>query len=363
MLKHTLTAALSAAALAAGLLAAPTPSTAAPKDKPTPAARHLAPTKTHFDLQAHRGGIGLNTESSIASFSAALELGVSTLELDTQVTEDGKVVVTHDRKINGNVCRDTAPAFAGDPEFPYVGKFITNLTLAQVKTLECGHQPKPGYDRQKATPAPMIELKDVFALVKERKARQVMINVETKVEAAAPHETAPREFFVRTVNDEIVKSGLQRQVTVQSFDWGALMEMHRINPRMPLVALTNHDFLQVGKEGASPWLGGIDADDFGGDFVKAAASIDGVTALSPVYGMPQNGKVSDPDFAFYVTPKMVAEAHALGLKVIPWTSNDRETMEALVDMGIDGLITDYPDVLREVMDERGMRLPKAYPAR
>lgn len=229
--------------------------------------------------------------------------------------------------------------------------------------MECGYQPKPGYDRQKATPAPMIELKDVFALVKERKARQVMINVETKVEAGAPHETAPREFFVHTVNDEVVKSGLQRQVTVQSFDWGALMEMHRINPRMPLVALTNHDFLQVGKEGASPWLGGIDADDFGGDFVKAAASIDGVTALSPVYGMPQNGKVSDPDFAFYVTPKIVSEAHALGLKVIPWTSNDRETMEALVDMGIDGLITDCPDVLREVMDERGMRLPKAYPAR
>ncbi|MFZ2260280.1 MAG: glycerophosphodiester phosphodiesterase family protein [Luteococcus japonicus] len=292
-----------------------------------------------------------------------MDLGVSTLELDTQVTEDGKVVVTHDRKINGTVCRDTAPAFTGDPQFPYVGKFITHLTLAQVKTLECGYQPKPGFERQKATIAPMLELKDVFALVKQRKARQVMMNIETKVEAGAPQETAPREVFVRTVNDEIVKSGLQRQVTVQSFDWGALMEMHRINPRMPLVALTNHDFLQVGEEGASPWLGGIDADDFGGDFVKAAASIEGVTALSPVYGMPQNGKISDPNFSLYVTPAMVAEAHARGLRVIPWTCDDRDTMAALVDMGIDGLITDYPDVLREVMAERGMRLPKAYPGR
>lgn len=87
------------------------------------------------DVQAHRGGIGLTTESTLAGFAKAIELGVSTLELDTQVTEDGEVVVTHDRRISAEKCRDTVPAFEADPEFPYVAKVITDLTLAQVQTV------------------------------------------------------------------------------------------------------------------------------------------------------------------------------------------------------------------------------------
>jgi glycerophosphoryl diester phosphodiesterase len=74
------------------------------------------------------------------------------------------------------------------------------------------------------------------------------------------------------------------------------MEMHRIAPHLPLVALTNYDSSRSASPGASPWLGGIDADDFGGDFVAAAASIEGVTALSANHGFPQNGTVDDPGF-------------------------------------------------------------------
>lgn len=80
-----------------------------------------------FDLQAHRGGMGLNVESSVASFSHALEMGVSTLELDVQITEDDQAVVTHDRQISSRTCRDTAPLFPGDPEYPYVGKIHKRL--------------------------------------------------------------------------------------------------------------------------------------------------------------------------------------------------------------------------------------------
>ena len=76
------------------------------------------------------------------------------------------------------------------------------------------------------------------------------------------------------------------------------MEMHQVAPRWPLVALTNYDFLQIGQPGASPWLGGIDADDYGGDSSRRSAAF-GVTALSPVYGFPQNGKVTDPGFRLY----------------------------------------------------------------
>jgi glycerophosphoryl diester phosphodiesterase len=323
----------------------------------------VPPQKTHFDLQAHRGGIGLTTESTLRGFAKAIELGVTTLELDAQVTQDEKVVVTHDRQINGVKCRDTAPAFPGDPEFPYVGDFITNLTLAQIKTLECGYQALPDFPNQEVVTGPLIELRDVFALVKSYDAKQLMLNIETKVEAGAPSETAPRDLFVRRVWEEIRDAGMSDQVTIQSFDWGALMAMHKLAPELPLVALTNRDFLQVGQPGASPWLGGIDADDFGGDFVAAAASIDGVTALSPVQGFPQNGKISDPGFVPYPDAKMIADAHALGLKVIPWTIDDPATMDYFIDLGVDGIITDYPNRLRQVMAANGMRLPRPYTRR
>ncbi|MEV4177160.1 glycerophosphodiester phosphodiesterase family protein [Nonomuraea sp. NPDC049709] len=324
----------------------------------------VLPQKTHFDLQAHRGGLGMTTEESLEGFAKALRLGVSTLELDTHVTKDEKVVVNHDRQISSQKCRDTAPVTPGDPMYPYVGKYIKDLTLAQLKTMDCGYQQLPGFPEQEVVRGfRMVELKDVFDLVKSYKAKQVKLNIETKVEAGAPEQTAPRALFVRRVYEEIRSSGIEKQVTIQSFDWGALQEMHRLAPSWPLVALTNYDFLQVGKPGASPWLGGIDADDFGGDFVRAAAAVPGVTALSPVYGFPQNGKIGDPGFRFYVDPAMVSSAHARGLKVIPWTCDDPATIAALMDMGVDGIITDYPNRVRELMAERGMRLPKAYAPR
>ncbi len=325
-----------------------------------PAAAGAAARKAEFDLQAHRGGLGLRVESTLASFGNALRLGVSTLELDVQITEDRQAVVTHDRRVSGTKCTDTAPATAGDPEFPYVGKYVNTLTLAQVRTLDCGSKTLADKPGQQAVPgARMPLLSEVFALVKRYRADGVKLNVETKVEAGAPAETAPRDQFVRITAAEIRKAGLLRQVTVQSFDWGALMRMRQVEPRLPLVALTNYDFLQTGQPGASPWLGGIDIDDFGGDPIKAIRSF-GATTFSPVHGFPQNGTVTDPSYRPYVTAAMVRHAHANGIKVVPWTVNDIPTMAKLIDDGVDGIITDYPDRLRTLLAERGHRLPKAY---
>ncbi|MFI0406795.1 glycerophosphodiester phosphodiesterase family protein [Actinomadura sp. 3N508] len=327
----------------------------------TTAGPGVLPQKTHFDLQAHRGGIGMTTEGSLEGFGKAMRLGVTTLEMDTQVTQDEKVVVTHDRQVSAQKCRDTAPVTPGDPMYPYVGKYIKDLTLAQIKTMNCGYQQLPGFPEQEVVRNfRMAQLKDVLNLVKRYRAKQITLNIETKVEAGAPHQTAPRELFVRRVFEEIRASGIERQVTIQSFDWGALKSMHRLAPRWPLVALTNYDFLQIGRPGASPWLGGLDVDDYDGDFVKAAAAIRGVTALSPNYGFPQNGKIGDPGFRFYPDRAMISAAHARGLKVVPWTCDDPATMEALIDLGVDGIITNHPDRLRQIMKDRGMRLPKAY---
>ncbi|MEV0645279.1 glycerophosphodiester phosphodiesterase family protein [Phytomonospora sp. NPDC050363] len=323
----------------------------------TPAGAH---PRRSFDLQAHRGGLGLVVESTLPAFANALRLGVTTLELDVQITADQKAVVTHDRKISGTKCLDTAPLYPGDPEYPYVGKYIKDLTLAQVKTLDCGTQTLPAFPGQRAEPGEtMPTLRQVFDLVHRHRAHGVKLNIETKVEAGAPEQTAPREQFVRIVAAEVRRAGLLRQVTVQSFDWGALMRMSRVEPRLPLVALTNYDFLQVGQPGASPWLGGLDIDDFGGDPIAAVDSF-GADAFSPVHGFPQNGKVTDPGYRPYVTAEMVASAHARGIKVIPWTVDDEPTMRKLIEDGVDGIITDYPDRLRSVMAEYGFKLPKKY---
>jgi len=326
--------------------------------------RQLPDRNAHFDHQAHRGGLGMTTEESLDGFGKALRLGVSTLELDTHVTKDRRVVVNHDRQISAVKCRDTAPVTPDDPMYPYVGKYIKDLTFAQIRTLDCGYQQLPGFPEQEVVQGfRMVELKDVLNLVKRYRARQVTLNIETKVEAGAPEQTAPRGLFVRRVYEEIHRSGIENQVTIQSFDWGALKAMHELAPTWPLVALTNYDFLQVGRPGKSPWLGGIDADDYGGDFVRAAATVPGVKALSPNYGFPQSGKVGDPGFRFYADRTMVREAHARGLKVIPWTCDDPATVEALMDMGVDGVITDYPNRVRQIMADRGMRLPRPYPPR
>ena len=327
-----------------------------------------AEPRAAFDLQAHRGGIALVVENTLPAFANALELGVSTLELDVQITEDGRAVVTHDRRVSASKCLDTRPVVAGDPEFPYVGKYVNTLTLAQVRSLDCGSQRIAAYPEQELAPGiRMPLLTEVFALVDRYRARQTMLNVETKVEAGAPSETAPREQFVQVVAREVRAARLTRQVTIQSFDWGTLMRMQQVAPELPVVALTNgQQFLQAGRPGASPWLGGIDIDDFtdGGArslqaaLVAAVASF-GADAISPVHGDPQNGSVTDPGYRPFTTRELVDIAHAEGLPVIPWTVNDRATMEHLVDLGVDGLITDRPDLLRKVLAERDMRLPRA----
>jgi glycerophosphoryl diester phosphodiesterase len=206
-------------------------------------------------------------------------------------------------------------------------------------------------------------LSEVFDLVKRYHAKKVWMNIETKVEAGAPEETAPREDFVRIVAREVREAGMLDRVSIQSFDWGALMLMHEVEPRLPLIALTNGpQFLQPGQPGASPWLGGIDIDDFGGDLVAAAHSF-GAHAISPVHGFPQNGKVTDENYEPYVTEHLVRKAHRYGMKVIPWTVNDPATMDKLIEDGVDGLITDYPNRLREVMKQHHLKLPKRYQLR
>ena len=151
---------------------------------------------------------------------------------------------------------------------------------------------------------------------------------------------------------------MREQVTIQSFDWGALMRMRQVEPRLPLVALTNYDFLQVGQPGASPWLGGIDIDDFGGDLVAAADVLRRRRDLAGAR-LPAERQGHRPGLpAVRHRPRWSTQAHAPGSKVDPVDGRRQADDGALIDDGVDGIITDYPDRLREVMAERGYVLPE-----
>ncbi|MDF9751585.1 glycerophosphodiester phosphodiesterase family protein [Arthrobacter sp. ES3-54] len=350
-MRTPLTAAAAAALIAA--LASPAVAASTPEAGSAPssnAAATAADIKTNdrngsFDLQAHRGGRGQWTEESLAAFANSLKLGVTTFELDTHLTSDGKVIIWHDDTIQADKCRNTAPATPGDTQYPYVGDRVAELSLAQIKTLDCGFTQLKGYPEQDVIEGNRIaELKDVFKLVHDADAKKVRFNIETKVEDGR----AGGEGMValtKAVVTEIYTAGMAERSTVQSFDWSSLNLTKKIAPQLPLVALSSGDaWLEVGKPGASPNLGGIDIDTYGGSLAKAAAA-QGYDAISPTFRS--------------VTPGMVAEAHELGLPVIPWTVNTTADMTRLMDLGVDGIITDYPTRLRTVMEERGLKLPKA----
>lgn len=349
------TAALIAALAGPAVAASPAEASAAPSPSSntagTAAVTAKANIKTNesngsFDLQSHRGGRGEWTEESLAAFANSLKLGVTTLELDTHLTADGKVIVWHDDTIQADKCLDTAPATPGDTAFPYVGDRVADLSLAQIKTLDCGFTQLKGYPGQDVIEGNRIaELKDVFQLVRDAGAEKARFNIETKVESSQIGGEG-MVALTRAVVAEIQASGMADRITVQSFDWSSLNLTKEIAPELPLVALSSGDaWLAVGQPGASPNLGGIDIDTYSGSLPRAAAA-QGYDVISPAFRS--------------VTPGMIAEAHELGLPVIPWTVNTTADMQRLMDLGVDGIITDYPTRLRSVMDERGLKLPKAY---
>ncbi|QLY28744.1 glycerophosphodiester phosphodiesterase [Nocardia huaxiensis] len=316
-----------------------------------PAPAHAAPA-TAFDLQAHRGGRGLTVENTLPAFARALEIGVTTLELDIALTKDGREVITHDSKVDGAKCNDTAPVTPGDAQYPYVGKLIKELTFDQVRTLDCGSEAQSDFPGQRTAPgAKMPTLAEVFELARSRGANTATFSIELKTNPAGS-DTRPAQDFVDRVVAEVARSGFDRNVKIQSFDWGALQLMHRVNPALPLYALTDPTKVYP----FSPWLGGLHPIGYGGSLVKTAKSF-GAVAISPLESLPPDGSVQIP----LITRSMVDEAHANGMLVVPWTPNDAATMRALLDKGVDGIITDYPDRLREVLRERGMPLPTPYP--
>ena len=305
-----------------------------------------------FDLQAHRGGRGETTEESLRAFAKALELGVTTLEFDIVLSKDAQPMVWHDPKIQPEKCSDTAPAFPGDPQYPYAGKLVHDLTLAQLRTLDCGKLLDVFPAAEVVVGNKIATLPEVFALADSYGA-SVRYNIETKVEAEHPEWSAPPDQFVDVILAAVRAASKLDEVEIQSFDWRTLPMVRRAEPSIPLVALWDETTWLPG----SPWLNGIDAAAT--DPISGALAV-GANVLSPGYSVPYGQTPADPGFTLVADAPFVQRAHALGLKVIPWTINDEATMNAQIQAGTDGIITDYPTLLRRVMADRGMALPPQF---
>ncbi len=273
-----------------------------------------------FDIQGHRGCRGLMPENSIPGFLHAVDLGVHTLELDVVISKDHQVIVSHEPWISGELSELEANARHEDYN-------IYQMSAQELEQFDCGSKVHPRFPDQKKLkvhkPTLSDAIREVESHIRSRELRPIRYNIEIKSLPEGDGIFHPEPaLFTELVLNTLEASGTMDQTTIQSFDARILEEVHKQAP-----------------ETETAWL--IEANE------------DHNSALSELTFQP------DIYSCYYklLTPESVAELHAKGIKVIPWTINDREDMVQLMDMGIDGIITDYPDVaisLHEEMQEQAM---------
>lgn len=314
---------------------------------PRPAGLLLALVLLHggacaFDLQGHRGARGLAPENTLAAFERALAIGVDTLESDVHLTADGVAVLHHDPALQPERTRDASAAWIESP------RLIKDLTLAQLQAYDIGRArtgsaTAQGFPQQQPHDGQRVPtLAQLFALVKQRGAKRVRFNLEVKMHPQRPEDRPPWEHIVDALLAEVKAAGMEGRVTIQGFDWRALLRVHERAPGLPTACLSSqsprYDTVTSGL-----WTAGFTLADQGS--VPKMAKAAGCTIWSPAF--------------IDLDETRVKEAHALGLQVLPWTVNERADMERLIGWGVDGLISDYPDRGRDAMRARGLALPPA----
>jgi glycerophosphoryl diester phosphodiesterase len=262
-----------------------------------------------FDLQGHRGARGHLPENTLPSFALGAEMGADTLELDVGVTRDGVVVIHHDRRLNPDVARKdgrwvTAPA-----------PTIYSLSYEELKAYDVGRL-RPGseyaarFPHQKPIDGTRIpRLSDLFDSTRNASVR---FNVETKLLPTAPDETLAPEPFARAVIAEVRKAGVAKRTTIQSFDFRTLKVVEKEAPEIATAYLTSgksSDPAKVREAGARLW---------------------------------------SPDFRDLDAAK-VAQARALGLRIVAWTVNEPGEIRQVLALKLDGIISDYPDRVRAAL--------------
>jgi len=314
------------------------PESEAPPETVAPPTTAIETPETDFDLQGHRGARGLQPENTLPSFETALDIGVTTLELDLHFSADGEVVIWHDAVVDPAKCgrEPGAPPDVPDPDDPGVDPAslaIRSLSVDQLRWFRCDRNPDPAkFPDQNPTPTDIagdsyriVTLDDLFDLV-ERYAQDpaktavqrdgatiVQFNVETKRSRRDPgaigdgfdgENVGP---FEQRLLEVITRRQIGARVMIQSFDPRSLAAIAAVDPEIRLVMLTaagSPDFQELATEG--------------------------------IWGWSPNASV--------VTRDLIVDAHEAGLVVVPWTVNDPVLAQSLLDAGVDGIITDRPDL-------------------
>ncbi len=277
---------------------------------------HAAGSK-RVEVHGHRGAGAVLPENTIAAFKEALRVGVDVLELDLAVSKDNVLVVSHDLFVNSSICLDSR-----GKRVPQNIAF-RDLTLKDIKTFDCGTLVHPKFPKQKARRHEKIPtLDEVFQMVKTsplKTAKSVHFNIETKIVPGKPELTPSPRRFAQLLALSIERNQMTQRVIVQSFDHRTLKEIKKRLPNIRVSAL----------------IGGMLPD-----LVSVARAIN-AEYISPHY--------------LWITETEVNELRNAGIKVIPWTVNDKRDWQRVVDMGVDGIISDDPGALIKFLSQKGLR--------
>jgi glycerophosphoryl diester phosphodiesterase len=280
-----------------------------------------------FDLQGHRGARGLAPENTIPAFRRALELGVTTLEMDVAVSQDNRVVVSHEPWMNPAIC--TKPD--GTPIEDGRAHNLYRMPYAEIKQYDCGQRRHPDFPEQTPTPAPKPLLADVIAMAEAYGASHdrppVFYNIEIKSRPEGDGTFHPEPTaFAREVIRVVRAHDVAARTTIQSFDPRALRATRTLE--------ADRD------DGGSVRLALLVADGWW---------VDGLADQIEALGFTPD--IYSPDYSL-VDAALVDRVHARGMQLVPWTVNDRSAMRRLIEAGVDGLITDYPNRAVEVLRAR-----------
>lgn len=271
-----------------------------------------------LDIQGHRGARALFPENTLEGFLATAALGVSAFELDVGLTADGVLVVTHNSALNPDIVRDASGAWLSER-----GPTIHSLTYADLSRYDVGRL-RPGSrlaasfpDQQPCDGARIPTLAAILAAIPNAR-----FTIEVKTHPAHPQRTATAQALADATLAVIDDAGAVERVMVEAFDWRV---QRHIRPRRPDVRLAWLTSAETVRDAALWWDGATTPS------VSAAA----VAA--------EGGPVWAPGFET-LTEAAVKEAHALGLSVLPWTVNQSADMRRLIDWGVDGLISDRPNL-------------------
>lgn len=308
-----------------------------------------------FDLEAHRGGRDVRPENTLYSYAYAIELGATSIECDMQLTKDGQIVMSHNPILNSDITRDKNGNYIENNKYDIRLMTVDELKKFDVGVMDqnCGEYYDLHGKTQFTYDAKIPTLEELMQLIQSYDDKNIVLNIETKSypdpASAGYKNNADPKKFVEVFNNIVKKYDMEDRVVLQSFDWQTLIEMKKLNPNISTSALwqeqpswgRDSESLRRYEKKKSPWLGGLDIKDYQRNPVKAAHAI-GADIISPYYT-----EISKQD---------VDEAHSLGMKVVPWTVNNEKDMNMLLDMGVDGIISDKPWLLKQVLEKRNIKL-------